>query len=67
MKISTVYSILAKFDVDIAECFNKPEMESLKKHWFGISCQWHTALIKCLKGEEAGEDFEVPEEVVKLF
>jgi len=48
---------------EVYECFHKPEMESLKKSWFGISCQWHNALIKCLKGEEAGEEFEIPEEV----
>jgi len=48
---------------DVYECFNKPEMEALKKTWFGLSCKWHTALIKCLKGEEAGEDYEIPEDV----
>jgi len=40
------------------DCFHKQEMENLKKNWFSASCKLHLAMVHCMAGDEATEDFE---------
>jgi len=57
------YKYLKDNNTEVYECINKPEMEALKKQGFRLSCQWHTAMIKCLEGKEVDDTIEQLEDV----